>query len=121
MSGTAKVTASVLTKRTQSASKARGIPTAKKLSVKQTAKQRAQEQDILVRHLQRRMQATKASQNGWFVAAIYIVDGKEEALFCEGKCNGWFHRYHGFIYRGGELPPKLHHFPPINFGFWNVN
>ena len=22
-----------------------------------------------------------------------IVDGKEDALFCEGKCNGWFHRY----------------------------
>ena len=27
------------------------------------------------------------------ICCRYIVDGKEDALFCEGKCNGWFHRY----------------------------
>ena len=22
-----------------------------------------------------------------------VVDGKDQALFCEGSCKGWFHRY----------------------------
>ena len=27
------------------------------------------------------------------LCSSYIVDGEEDALFCEGECNGWMHRY----------------------------
>ena len=27
------------------------------------------------------------------VCSNYIVDGEDDALFCEGECNGWMHRY----------------------------
>ena len=74
--------------------KTRGPSTGNKVTAKEPAKRTAKRAQVVDKPTGKN-ETNNEGLSECVVCCRYIVDGKEDALFCEGKCNGWFHRCAG--------------------------